>query len=60
MERAVWSIRLIHEFSRERQPLHCVDNFSAIKLYIIFHIEYNAIEFITNKKDTTITCLFRH
>ncbi len=26
------------------------DNYSDIKLYSIFHIEYKAIEFITNKK----------
>ena len=31
------------------------DNYSDIKLYIIFHIEYKVIEFITNKKEPTIT-----
>ena len=30
------------------------DNYSDIKLYIIFHIEYKTIEFITNKKELTI------
>ena len=34
------------------------DNYSDIKLYSIFHIEYKAIEFVTNKKK--ITCLSRH
>ena len=31
------------------------DNYSDIKLYIIFHIEYMVIEFITSKKEPTIT-----
>ena len=31
------------------------DNYSEIKLYIVFHIEYKAIEFGTNKKEPTIT-----
>ena len=45
---------------------HCVQDAGAeinpvrvivtdIKLYIIFHIEYKVIEFITNKKEPTIT-----
>ena len=28
------------------------DNYSEIKLYSVFHIEYKAIEFSTNKKRT--------
>ena len=31
------------------------DNYSEIKLYSIFHIEYKVIEFSTNKKEPTIT-----
>ena len=31
------------------------DNYFDIKLYSIFHIEYNAIEFSTDKKEPTIT-----
>ena len=32
------------------------DNYSEINLYsVLFHIEYTAIEFSTNKKETTIT-----
>ena len=31
------------------------DNYSEIKLYSTFHIEYKAIEFSTNKKEPTIT-----
>ena len=31
------------------------DNYSEIKLYSVFHIEYKAIEFSTNKKEPTIT-----
>ena len=31
------------------------DNYSDIRLYIIFHIEYKVVEFITNKKEPTIT-----
>ena len=30
------------------------DNYSDIKLYSIFHIEYKAIRFITNKKEPAI------
>ena len=30
------------------------DNYSDIKLYSIFHIEYKAIEFNTNKKEATV------
>ncbi len=33
------------------------DNYSDIKLYSIFRIEYKAIEFNTNKKEPTIACL---
>ena len=36
------------------------DTYSDIKLYIIFHIEYKHIDFITDKKEPTITCLIRH
>ena len=36
------------------------DNYSDVKLHSIFHIEYKVIEFITNKKEPTITCLVRH
>ena len=36
------------------------DNYSDIKLYSNFHIEYKAIAFIANKKEPTITCLSRH
>ena len=31
------------------------DNYSEIKLYSIFRIEYKAIEFSANKKEPTIT-----
>ena len=30
------------------------DNYSEIKSYSVFHIEYKAIEFSTNKKEPTI------
>ena len=36
------------------------NNYSDIKLYSIFHIEYMAIEFITDKKEPTITSPNRH
>ena len=36
------------------------NNYSDIKLYSIFHIEYKAIEFITDKKEPTITSSNRH
>ena len=36
------------------------DGYSDINLYSIFHIEYKAIEFITNKKEPAITFLVRH
>ena len=35
------------------------DNNSYIKLCSVFHIEYKAIEFITNKKEATITFQIR-
>ena len=35
------------------------DNYSDIKLYSNFHIEYKAIAFIANKKEPRITCLSR-